>query len=281
MVSKKLSIYGFISAAAVISGAMVGCGGGSSSSGSTPTPITTTGGVATSPGSVATAVTASATPQQVQVTVGGTAVTGTLPAGESIPAGGSVGVVKNSAPIIAGLGLAPRVVGEKAAPASGTQGQVWVDGVNTGLTVDASGTLSGVLLLVPGNHTIHAQGPFVIVSGSAFAPKTLTVGQFNFGVVVLADGTPSIPSDLALSLPVNNGLLTPSSKYHVDTQYPEAFKGYTGKLVISYGATTVTKSQILADDTVNAVSTASYSALSTHPRLLTNGVDNVTFNIAK
>jgi hypothetical protein len=280
MVSKKLSIYGFISAAAIVSGALVGCGG-SSSSGSAPTPITTTGGISTNPGTSATAVTASATPQQVQVTTGAGVVTGTLPAGESIPVGGSVGVINNNAPIINGLGLGARVLGQKAAPASGTQGQVWVDGVDTGLTVTSGGSLSGILLLAPGTHTVHAQGPFVIVSGSTFAPKTLTVGQFNFGVVVLTDGTPSIPSDLTLALPVNHGLLTPSTTYHVDTQYPSAFTGYTGKLIISYGGTTVSKSQVLAADEVNGVSIASYSALSTHPRLLTNGVDNVTFNIAR
>jgi hypothetical protein len=119
------------------------------------------------------------------------------------------------------------------------------------------------------------------VSNLVFPPKELTVGQFNFGVVVLENGTPSIPSGLDLALPVNHGFVTPNTIYHVDTQYPSAFAGYTGRLLITYGSTSFATTQVLSLDSVNGVSIANYGALTTNPRLLTNGVDNVAFTISK
>jgi len=277
MVSRRLGIYGFISAAAVISGALVGCGGSSASVQGVAGTVQTTGGLTTSTQTFTSGVGSSTAPQQVQVTVNGSSTNATLPPGESISAGQSVAVLPPT-PIIAGLTLGPKTRSEKAAPVSGAQGSVYVDGQNTGLTVTSGGALSGYLILVPGTHTVTAYGPFTIVGGSAFSPTTLTIGKFVFQVIVLADGTPSVPSALTLNLPVNGGSLSHGS--FVTAGYPSEFSpNYSGSLIISYGGTTITKAQALTINPATGLATATYNALSQHPLIPTGGVDTVTFNV--
>jgi len=276
MISKRLSIYGFISAAAVVSSALVGCGGSSASVQGLSPIISTTGGVSSAGGTSPTGAAALGTPQQVQVTSNGSTVTGTLPAGESIPPGGTVAVISNSTPIINGLSPA-KIKGDKKAPTTGTEGQVWVDGTNTGLVVQSDGSLSGILILTVGNHVIHAEGPFSLTGGSVFAPQTLTVGQFNFGVIVLPDGVPSVPSALTFKLPANMGTLQGGNFAYAG--YNSEFAGYTGTLVITYPGVTVAKSKVLTLDAQGNES-ATYNALSGHPSIPSTGVSNVTFNIA-
>lgn len=277
MVSKRLSIYGFVSAAAVVTAALVGCGGSSASVQGLSPIVTTTGGVSSAGGTSATPVNASTSPQQVQVLSGGTTVTGTLPPGESIPANGAVGVISNGTPIINGLTLSTSAVIKKVTPATtGGQGQVYVDGVFSGLTVTSGGALSNYLILTPGKHTVTAYGPFAIVGGTAFAVQTLIVGTFSFGVVVLPDGTPSVPSALTLNLPADGGAL---SKNYVTAGYSSEFAGYTGTLSIVYGGTTVTKGQALVLNSSTGNATATYNALSAHAAIPTTGVDSVSFNV--
>jgi len=276
MVSKRLSIYGLISAAAVISGALVGCGGSSASVQGAQGTVNTTGGLTSTTQTFTSGVGSSTSPQQVQVTVNGSTQNATLPAGESIAAGQSVAVVPPT-PIIAGLTLGPKTKGEKAAPTSGAQGSVYVDGTNTGLTVTSSGALSGYLILTPGTHNITAYGPFVIVGGSAFAPTQLTVGKFVFQVIVASSGTASIPTALTLNLPVNGGFISHGS--FVTAGYDPSFVGYGGTLIIAYSGATIVKAQTLTFNSATNTALATYNALSSHPAIPSNGVDSVTFNI--
>jgi len=271
MVSKRLGIYGLISAAALVSGVLVGCGGSSASvQGASPVVVTTGGITNTSGAGPAGGVTSSSAPQQVQVTLSsGATVTGTLPAGETIPAGGTIATIPAGVPIIQGLTLGPKFHGGHSAPATGGQGEVWVDGTNTGLTVDSSGSLSGVLILVTGAHTIHAQGPFSIVTGI----QQLGVGQFNFGVVVLADGNASIPVGLNLRLPSNGGTLANGN--YVTVTYPTPdFAAGSGSLFIGYSGITVTKTLAMQ----NGVATYNQLTPKTSSAIPQGGVDNVTFN---
>jgi len=263
---------------AVVSFALVGCGGSSSSvQGESPI-ISTTGGIASAGGTSTNPVSSSNSPQQVQVTSGGSIVTGTLPPGESIPAGGSVAVISNSEPIIVGLGLAPKSSGSKAAPSTtGTQGQVYVDGQYSGLTVTSGGALSGYLILTPGTHEVTAYGTFVIVGGTAFATTKLSVGQFNFRVIVTPSAIASVPIALTLHLPINGGSLAHGTL--VTAGYDPTFLGYSGTLSIVYGGTTVAKEQTLALNPSTGNATATYNALSPHPQIPAGGVDSVTFNI--
>jgi hypothetical protein len=281
MVSKRLGIYGFISAAALVSGILTGCAGSSASVSGQGGTVSTTGGISNASGSgPAGGTTASSAPQQVQVNVGGTVETGTLPTGESIPPGGTVCVVPANQPIINGLTLGPKFHGVQTTPAStgtttvktaastGSQGEVDVDGTNTGLTVQPDGSLSGILLLTPGNHTITAWGSLVIVSGT----QQLTVGKFNFGVVVGSDGVGSMPSAITMKLPANGGSLSNGSFVTVTYPTPDFATG-SGNLAIGYSGITVSKTQLVK----NGMTTFN-SLNQNHPAIPQGGVDTVTFN---
>jgi len=285
MVSRKLGIYGFISAAAIVSGILAGCGGSNSIEGLGGT-VTTTGGVTTSSGTTAAPVASSPTPQQVQVTTASGPVTGTLPAGESIPAGTNVNVFPSGTPIIQGLTLGPRfnggqktpsVKGSIAKPTTGAQGSVYVDGQDTGLTVDSTGALSGNLILVPGTHTITAYGPFTIIGGTAFAPTQLTIGVFNFGVPVHVDGVAAIPTALTLHLPVNSGSWAHGPYVHVQYPTPD-FANAPGTLIIVVDSTRT----ISEGKRFNGLGQATYNSLGgsliSHT-VPANGVVSVTFNV--
>jgi len=275
MVSKRIGIYGFISAAALVSGILVGCGGSSSDVSGNVQSVSATGGLpGAAAGSGPAGTSSGNAPQQVQVTVNGNTQTGTLPAGETIPPSGNVDVLPTGQPIINGLTLAPKAHVTQTKPQSGghTQGEVDVDGQNTGLTVLSDGSLSGYLILVPGNHVIDAWGPFNITGGSAFSPKTLTVGKFEFGVVVGNDGVGSIPSALSMQLPANGGALNNGSYVKVTYPTPDFATG-SGTLILAYSGVTITKTQFLSNGL------ATYKALSNHPTIPGGGVDSVTFNV--
>jgi hypothetical protein len=283
MVSRKLGIYGFISAAAIVSGILVGCGGSNSVEGLGGT-VTTTGGVTTSSGTTAAPVASSPTPQQVQVTTASGPVTGTLPAGESIPAGTNVNVIPSGVPFIQGLTLAafhgkqtiPTGAGAISKPQTGPQGHVYVDGQDTGVVVDSTGALSGNLILTPGTHTVTAYGPFTIVGGTAFQPTQLTVGTFNFGVPVHTDGIAAIPSALALKLPVNGGSWAHGPYVQVTYPTPD-FASSAGTLIIVVDtARTISDGQTFVNGQANYHSLGGSLISHTVPN---GGVVSVTFNV--
>ena len=281
MVSKRLSIYGFISAAAVVSGVLVGCGGGGSNvSGSSGT-VNTTGGVGTTTQTFTTGVGSSTTPQQVQVTVNGSTVNASLPAGTTIPAGSNVAVIPPK-PIINGLTRGPKVIGEKAAPQSTIAFEVYDNGADTGVSVDSTGSLSGYLILIPGNHKLTATGPFTIVGGTGLVPSKLTMQAVTFGVPVLPSGIPAIPDYVNAKLPANNAKIAKGA--FVTAYYDPSFAGYSGTLTIKYGATTLIKNIKFAVDTVATDPYVgdvfgTYNALSQHPAIPRAGVDSVEFDV--
>jgi len=247
--------------------------------------VNTTGGVTTTPGTTTTTVSSSPQPQQVTITTSNGPITGTLPAGESIPAGTSVALIPSGTPFIQGLSLSSFnghgthvTPASKAKPQGGTQGQIWVDGVNTGLTVDSDGSISGYLILTAGQHTITAYGPFAITGGSVFHPTQLTVGQFNFGVVVLADGNVSVPVGLKLNLPSNGGSWAHGP--HVTTTYPTPdFATGSGSLTIVVDSSkTIFQSKALSSGVATFDSLG--ISLGTHT-IPVGGVDTVTFNYSQ
>jgi len=280
MVSKRLSIYGFISAAAVVSGALAGCGGSSSGVGGASGTVVTTGGVSSSTQTFTSGVGSSNAPQQVQVTVNGTNVNASLPAGTSIAAGSNVAVIPPT-PLINGLTTGPKVIGEKAAPTSGTQYEVYDNGKDTGVAVTSSGGLSGYLILIPGQHHLTATGPFSIIGGSSFSPTQLTMQSVGFGVPVLSSGIAAIPAGIKMSLPSNSSYIAHGS--YVTAYYPSAFTGYGGTLVIKYGSTTISKGVKFALDTSTDSFAGdvygTYNALSTHPQIPSGGITSIEFDV--
>jgi hypothetical protein len=301
MVSKRLNIYVFISAAAIVSGALVGCGGSSAALSGPGPQVKTSGGTTNTVGTnptttTGTPVTTQNAPQQVQVTTSSGTVTGVLPANEVIPPSGNLTVIPAGQPIITGLGYAPKTHGEKLPPqaSSGTQGEIDVNGVpvtgtdpNTGqpvaVTVNSQGELSMPLLLAPGSGTadvtysIKAWGPFNITVGA----QTLTITSYMlFNASVAYDGGISLPytsgssttNGLTMQLPANGGLVEGSN--FVTVQYPAEFAVGTATLQID-GVTPT--SPIIKTSTVTSGATVTFKQFNGNSTVPGGGITDVIF----
>jgi len=262
MLSFRMKGFGLICLAMAVGGVLSGCGG-SSGSGMPQSPtISATGGVNSQSGTSSTGATQSTVPQQVPVTTASGTVTATVPPGESFSAGTPVSVIFGGQPIITGVTYAAK---------TRAQGDVLVDGQESGVTVLPDGSLSGNLILTQGNHTLTAQGPFNISNNS----NTLTVQTFNFGVVVLADGNGSMPVALTMRLPANDtGSVTSNGNFVNVTYATPDFAGGSGTLTISWPG--VVKDQKKA--VIKGV--ANYADLNFQPNdaIPAGGVSTVTFN---
>lgn len=233
MISKRISLFGILASAAVVSGVLAGCGGSSSSvQGLTPF-VPVTGGV--SGGTTATSnnsVSASTTPQQVQVTLpDGSTLTGTLPAGQAINAGDVVGVVPPNQPIIGGISYA----GPKRAA---SPGDLFVDGTDSGIQINPDTSFPVFVILPNGQHTLSESGPFNISNGN----NTLTVQQFIFKLEVqsiLGVGLISLPTSVTGRLPANGGSTANGNGVAVDLV--GQFVGHTATLTVQWPG--VTKAQ--------------------------------------
>jgi len=256
MVSRRLSILSLISAAALVSGVLIGCGGSNvSTAGVSPT-VTATGGVPVTSGAPVTAAPSSTTPQQIQVTQSnGTTVTGTVPPGQpAIAAGSTTGVIPANIPFINGLTPTPSVhkVGTAKKLTSGEgqnpllisydQGHSWTW---TGLNINQDGSLSGYLVVAAGtNFWLEAVGPFVLISTQGFVTQQLSMQDLVFGIIVNADGIASVPSSLTMKLPTNGGTTANGNFVSVGYPTPE-FSSATGSLTIT-GLVAGSKSQTRA-----------------------------------
>jgi len=234
MVSKRLSLFGLISAAALVSGVLIGCGGSSATAGPAPV-VAATGGITTSSGSTTTSVSSSTSPQQVQVTTtGGATVNAVVPPGQpALTPASVVATIPANQPIINGLTFGPSV---HRAPTAhplniSYDGTTWVW---SGVNVNADGSLDNYLVLAPGYVYLQAVGPFTMVGGgSSFLPGRLTMQTLVFGIPVDATGIPGIPTDLQMKLPGNNG--TTSNGQYVNVTYPTPnFATGIGTLTITW-----------------------------------------------
>jgi len=292
MVSRKLGIYGFISAAAIVSGILAGCGGSNSVEG-LGGEIQTTGGVTNSTSTVTTPVASSPTPQQVQVTTASGTVTATLPPGETLPANTPFSVLSPGIPIIQGLGTSNpgpsthKVTTPAPATSTATTGakpqignqtpyHVYVDGQDSGVTVDSSGDLSNYLILVDGTHTVTCVGPFYIVGGSIFAPTLLTINSYlSFGVPCTG-GVPAIPTTINLKLPVNGGSWAKGPYVDVTYSNPPFASNSTTLSIVVDSARTILESRTLSNGSANFYSLG--ASLINH-NVPNGGIQSVTFNV--
>jgi hypothetical protein len=270
MVSKKLSIYGFISAATVVCGLLAGCGGSSSVAPAAPI-VATSGGLGNLPGTGPAGTVG--TGQQVQVNVGGQTLSAVLPAGETIPSSGSIAVLNPTSPILSGLTLPSDLKVKtppmyKGHPLTGGKGEVYLNGVDTGIAVTGNGLLSLPLILVPGSIEIEVVGPFLITDTNS--GNTLTVDELTFVSIVSNNGSSAIPT-LQCQLPANGNSF--GGQCYVQCTYPTNYPVGNTTLTISYrhGSVTVNKGISLK----NGI--ADFKSLGTHPTLGSDGVDNVTF----
>jgi len=287
MVSRKLSIYGFISAAAIVSGILAGCGGSSSVQGEGGS-IKTTGGLSNTPATSATTIPSSTSPQQVQVTSStGTVITGTLPPGETITAGQPVSTIPSGIPIIQGLSLsAPGFHGKVTTPStgakdtkmqvSGTPYHIYVDNQDSGVTVNSAGDLSQYLILVDGYHTLTCVGPFYIVGGSIFAPTVLSINNYvSFGVPCTG-GVPAIPTGINLNLPVNGGSWAHGPSVSVTYSSPPFSTNAANLTIVVDSARTIAEGKTLVNGVADYYSLG--ASLINH-NVPSNGIESVTFNV--
>ena len=213
MVSKRLSIFGFISAAALVSGVLVGCGGSSASTSGTVPTVTSTGGFVTTPGNSTTAAPTSTTPQQVQVTTGSGTGPAVVPPGQpSIDTSTTLCVIPSGQTIL--NGLAP---GKFKKQAPGTpSGEIFIsyDDVNwfdTTVQFKSDGTISESMAFASPASAfspavfIKVVGPLTL-SGTGINGNALTIAnEIEFGFIIFSDGSSSLPIKLALKLPANGG----------------------------------------------------------------------------
>jgi len=261
MISTRMKGFCLVCLAIAV-GAISGCGGSSNSAPTQGPTITATGGVNAQSGTSSTGATQSTVPQNVPITeANGTTTTATVPPGESFTAGTPVNVIPSGQPFINGMSYAAK---------TRAQGDVLVDGQESGVSVLPDGSLSGNLVLTQGNHTITAEGPFNIAGSGS---NMLTVQTFNFGVVVLSDGNASIPSSLVMRLPAN-GYPTSNGNY-VNVTYPTPdFAGGSGNLTLSWPGMTKSENRAIIKGVAN------YADLTNQPTDVVpqTGVTSVTFN---
>jgi len=211
MISKRLGIIGSIAAAAIVSGVLVGCGGSSASVQGVNVSVPVTGGVQNQGATLNTQVTASTSPQQVQITAAdGTTQTVVVPPGESFNSGDPAVVLAPNQPIFSGLTVGPRTNGGAGKPMQSGGSQIFVDGLPSGVFLNALGALTLGLLLGPGSHTLSVTGPFTITgTSSTGSPSTLNITdsiKLNM-VVKVVGGLPfaSLPINITGKLPGDGG----------------------------------------------------------------------------
>jgi len=247
MGSRRLKIYGFISAAAVVSGALTGCAGSSTSVQGLGGIIHTTGGLPNNTGSAPAGSSSGSTPSQVQVTSTTYSGPATLPAQETVPADGGVTVLLPNVPIIAGASVGPKFHGKGNEPTTANNpGEIFIDGSDTGIAVNSDTSLPSAIILVPGVHNIHVNGT-VTIPGSNNG--TLTVSAFDFKIsTVDLGGTPavcvsSIPK-FVLAIPTNGSPLD-GNGFKVSTTFDPYFNGGSAGLglVAAGGAWSVAQKQ--------------------------------------
>jgi hypothetical protein len=232
--SKKF--FGLI-AAALMMGAVAGCGGG----GDNPTVIddnvTVNGGIATDEGTSTESIAAGAS-QTIDITVNGNTLTDVVvaPTTSNVPAGTPLAVFPANVPIISNLTLGAGLTRDP--------GQVIVNGeVVPGITVDSQGRLSGYLAFAPSDyHTnnryeVRFDGPWNIRAGN----RTLTVGEFRVGFEVNNQGGSSFPRTITGKLPSNGGSTLDGESF-VSFTVDGAFSGNLARLSVLKSNGNISKS---------------------------------------
>jgi hypothetical protein len=222
--SKKF--FGLI-AAALMMGAVAGCGGG----GDNPTVIEdnvqVNGGIPTDKGT-STETIAAGTQQTVDITVNGNTYSDVVvaPVTQAVPANTPLAVFPANVPIIENLTLG---AGITRAP-----GQLIINNqVIEGVTVDSQGRLSNPIAFAPSEYTqtgryeARFDGSWNISAGN----RTLTIGQFIVDFEVNDDAATSFPRTLTGQLPTNGGSTLDGESF-VTFTVDQAFANSDARLTI-------------------------------------------------
>jgi len=152
-------------AVAILSGSIVGCGGGLNDLPSvTPVPVVVDGGVVAESGTSTTVVTADDDPHTILIAIGGTTETVSIPAGVSVANGEEIAIIPEGTEPFIGL------QGGSRAP-----GDITINGKKCGAKV-VNGKLRPALGFPKGRYTLVAEGPFTIRQGTS----VLTIQRISF-----------------------------------------------------------------------------------------------------
>lgn len=223
-VSKKF--FGLI-AAALMMGALAGCGGGGDNPTVVDDNVTVNGGIPTDEGTSTEAIT-SGGQQTATLTVNGQTLSDVVvaPVTQTVPANTPLVVFPANVPIISNLSLGAGVTRDP--------GQLIVNGqVITGVTVDSQGRLSEPIAFAPSEYTtenrytVSFDGPWNIRAGN----RELTVGQFIVSFQVDNQGNSSFPRTITGKLPSNGGSTLDGESF-VTFTVSDAFANSTARLTI-------------------------------------------------
>jgi hypothetical protein len=272
-------IYGLIAAALMV-GALAGCGGGGNNPGPNPNQdnVQVNGGIPSSNGQAVNAngepltIPASPNEQQITVVINGQSQTAIVPPlTQPVPAGTQLAVFPANVPIIQNLVLNP------GQGLTRDPGQVIINGqVIEGVTVDDQGRLSDPIALVPssqvegGRYVAEFDGPWAIIAGQ----RRLDVGIFVVDFQVDNNGISSFPQSLTGQLPINGGS-TADGRSFVSFTVDEAWAGHKASLQI-------VKSNGDLQKTINVPGTSGtfndiFAGVGGNPQIPAAGVDAVIF----
>lgn len=223
-VSKKF--FGLI-AAALMMGAVAGCGGGGDNPNVIDDNVAVNGGIPTDTGTSTEAITAGGQ-TTATLTVNGQTYSDVVvaPVTQNVPANTPLVVFPANVPIISNLSLGAGVTRDP--------GQLIINGqVIEGVTVDSQGRLSEPIAFAPttyvqqNRYSVSFDGPWNIRAGN----RELTIGQFIVDFQVDSEGNSSFPVTISGNLPTNGGS-TRDGESFVTATFSPAFSGSTATLRI-------------------------------------------------
>jgi hypothetical protein len=222
--SKKF--FGLI-AAALMMGAIAGCGGGGSNPTVDEDNVQVNGGIAADRGTSTESISAN-TQQRIDITVNGNTYSDVVvaPVTQNVPANVPLVVFPANVPIIENLTLGAGLTRDP--------GQLIINGqVIEGVTLDSQGRLSAPIAFAPSEYTTTQRyearfdGPWNIRAGN----RTLTVGEFIVSFEVNDEGGTSFPNRLTGLLPTNGGSTLDGESF-VTFEVDESFSNSEARLTI-------------------------------------------------
>lgn len=222
--------------AAMVAVGLVGCGGSSSNGVPRRDTVPLEGGVVQSNATLDTTVPTSPNGQTVSIN-GGTDTAYLAPTTEPVPAGTTLTIIPQGTQFFSGL----------TRSGSRAPGDVWVNGRNTGVTVDENGELSENIAVVNNrSYEVFVQGALTIRRGG----KELTISEgFGFNVVVRGN-VASLPFAIDGTIPSNGGT---AADMFLSVAYPQPFTDDSVTLTVEKSNGDVSQTRTLQATTENEV----------------------------
>lgn len=232
--NRRLLNGGLLAAIAVVG--LAGCGG--SSGGNVPRrdTVALTGGAESQAVTIDNAAPANPAGQTISIN-NGTDTAWLAPTTQPVAAGSTIVIVPENTQFFSGL----------TRSASRAPGNIYVNGVNSGISVDENGQTDGNIAVVNGqSYSVFVEGPFAIIGNG----KRLDISEgFDFNVVVRGNVV-SLPFGIDGTIPSNGGT---ASDMFLSVAYPEPFVDDTLTLMVKKSNGNVEQSRVLSPTVDNGV----------------------------